>query len=71
MESVTVALHTAELLGAKEGETVAIIGAGSIGLAVGQVMRLRGSRVITVEPKPRRRELARKLGLEIVLDPGE
>ncbi len=71
MEPVTVALHTAELLELEKGESVAVFGAGPIGLAVAQVANLRGARVIVVEPKPQRRDLAVTLGFSTVMDPSK
>jgi L-iditol 2-dehydrogenase len=46
------------------------VGAGMIGLCLVQVLRAAGcARVFAVDPQAERRELARKLGADVVLDP--
>jgi len=72
VEPLAVAVHAVNLARLEPGETVAVLGAGSIGLTVLQVARDRGARVVLVtEPLPARRALAKKLGAEQVLDPRE
>lgn len=51
------------------GETAVVIGAGPVGLMFTALLRLAGTTVITAEPAPERRELARALGADEVLDP--
>ena len=52
------------------GETVAVVGAGPIGLMGIQVARIQGAgQVIAVEPAARRQELARRCGAAAVVDP--
>lgn len=51
------------------GDTVAVLGAGPIGLGVVAACVAKGARVIVVEPSARRVELARTLGAEFVVDP--
>ncbi|HEY0738436.1 MAG TPA: zinc-binding dehydrogenase [Herpetosiphonaceae bacterium] len=52
------------------GETALIFGQGIVGLLVAQVLRRAGARrVIAVEPAPLRRELARRAGVNLVLEP--
>ncbi len=52
------------------GESVVVMGAGPIGLSAVQGARIRGANpIICVEPIAERRELARKLGATVVLDP--
>ena len=52
------------------GDAVAIFGMGAIGLMAVQLARLAGaSPVIAVEPLSNRRELAARLGADVVLDP--
>ena len=54
------------------GDTVAVLGAGPIGLLCMQVARAAGaSRVFVSEPAPARAEAARKLGANAVVDPTE
>ena len=53
------------------GETVAVFGLGVPGQLAAQLARLNGARVIAIDGVASRRELARRLGAEVVLDPGE
>lgn len=50
------------------GETVAVFGLGVIGQVVVQLARLSGARVIAVDLVPERLELAKRLGVEAVID---
>lgn len=53
------------------GKAVAVIGCGPIGLfAVGIAAAAGAERVIAVEPHPDRLEIARRMGADLVLDPG-
>lgn len=52
------------------GDTVAIFGAGIVGLIALMLIRRTGAgRVIVFDPLPLRRDMARKLGADVVLDP--
>jgi threonine 3-dehydrogenase len=52
------------------GRTVAVLGTGTIGLFAILIARGMGARqVIGIEPDPHHRELARKLGCDVVLEP--
>jgi threonine 3-dehydrogenase len=63
------AVHTA-LSAPIAGSTVAIFGAGPIGLFAVPIARASGARrIITIEPSPYRRELARVMGSHVVVDP--
>jgi len=53
------------------GETVAVFGLGVPGQLAAQLARLNGGRVIGIDGVPSRRELARSLGAEAVLDPAD
>lgn len=53
------------------GETCVILGAGIMGLLHAQVARSIGARVILVELDPARRERAREVGADFVIDPDE
>ncbi|MGA3035410.1 MAG: zinc-binding dehydrogenase, partial [Terracidiphilus sp.] len=56
----------------RAGETVAVIGAGPIGLLTIAALRaVNAGRIWAVEPLAHRRELARELGAHAVLDPQE
>lgn len=55
-----VALNAVSMAGITEQDTVLIQGQGLIGQLFGQWARLRGARVLAVEPTPRRAALSRK-----------
>jgi L-iditol 2-dehydrogenase len=71
-EPLAVAMHSLRLASIRRGETVAVIGAGPIGLLT--IAALRASqtgRIWVVEPLAHRRELARGIGADAALEPGE
>lgn len=71
-EPLAVALHSARLASITPGETVAVIGAGPIGLLTIAALRTKtAGRIFAIEPVPHRRELARMLGAEAVFEPAE
>jgi L-iditol 2-dehydrogenase len=71
-EPLAIALHSLRLASIRPGETVAVIGAGPIGLMTIASLRATGaSRVWAVEPQLHRRELARAIGADVVLEPGD
>lgn len=71
IEPLAVALHSMKLGEPKLGETVAVFGAGPIGLLTIAVLKLSGAgRVWSIEPLAARRELARAVGADVILDPG-
>lgn len=51
------------------GESVVIFGLGLLGLMAAQVARAAGLIVVGFEPSPQRRETARQLGFDDVIDP--
>jgi 2-desacetyl-2-hydroxyethyl bacteriochlorophyllide A dehydrogenase len=53
------------------GETVAVFGLGVPGQIAAQLARLNGARVIGVDGIAARRDLATKLGADVVLDPAD
>lgn len=54
------------------GKAVAVIGCGPIGLfAVGIARAAGAASVVAVEPAPERREIARRMGADLLVDPGE
>ena len=54
------------------GDSVAVIGAGPVGLLALQAAKASGaSKVFVIEPIPKRREIAKKLGATAVYDPQE
>ncbi len=68
-EPVAAAVHAVNKGGIKEGDYVAVIGAGPIGLLVGQVAMTKGAEVIVSEILSRRRMKAGEFGFKAVLDP--
>ena len=71
-EPLAVALHSLSLASIRAGETVAIIGAGPIGLLTIAALRaVKAARIWAVEPLMHRRELAREIGADIAIEPGE
>lgn len=72
LEPLASAVHGQKLVQIQPGETVAILGAGSIGLMHLQLARARGaSRVIVVDKNPQRLEFALDYGASEVLNPDE
>jgi 2-desacetyl-2-hydroxyethyl bacteriochlorophyllide A dehydrogenase len=69
-EPVSVCIHCIDMAPMKPGVTVAITGAGPIGLILMQLARLSGASLIFVtEPVASKRKLAEKLGADVVVDP--
>lgn len=69
-EPIACCLHGMDLTNVKNGDTVMIIGGGTIGLIMLQLAKLSGAAIlITVEPVQLKREMALKLGADIVIDP--
>ena len=69
-EPLAIALHSIKPVAPQIGETAAVFGAGPIGLLTVFVLKLAGvSRVWVVEPVAHRREMARQMGAEAVIDP--
>lgn len=65
LEPLGVAIHAVGLAGLKPMTSVAILGAGPIGLAILQVARWSGAgSIVVVEPVGARRALARELGAD-------
>jgi len=58
--------------GIRPGDNVVIFGGGPIGLAAIAIMkRMGGVKVILSEPSAKRRELAKKMGADVTIDPAE
>lgn len=71
-EPLAIALHSLRLVSIRQGETVAVIGAGPIGLLTIAALRAANAgRIWAVEPLAHRRELARQIGADVVVVPGE
>ena len=71
-EPLAIAVHSLRLASIRPGETVAVIGAGPIGLLTIAALRAaKAGRIWAVEPLAHRRELARGIGADAVLEPAE
>lgn len=72
VEPLAVAMHSLVLASIQPGETVAVIGAGPIGLlTIASLRAAKAGKIWAVEPLPHRRELAKMMGADVVLEPGE
>jgi (R,R)-butanediol dehydrogenase/meso-butanediol dehydrogenase/diacetyl reductase/L-iditol 2-dehydrogenase len=70
LEPVSVAVHTIDIAGIRPGGTVAISGAGPIGLLCLEVaLKAGAARALVSEPIAEKREVAKKLGADVVVDP--
>jgi L-iditol 2-dehydrogenase len=70
-EPLAVVLHSMQFASPRPGETAVVFGAGPIGLLTVVVLKLSGlTRVWSVDPVAHRRELARAVGADAVIDPG-
>ena len=68
METALNVVHDAH---ARLGETALVFGQGVVGLLVTRLLGMSGIRVLAVEPVPRRRELALKMGADAAFGPEE
>ena len=69
VEPMAVALHAARLAAPGPADTCVVLGLGSIGLNVVQMLKALGAhRVVGVDIAPVRLDLARRLGADVVLD---
>ena len=73
VEPLSTPVHAVRLAGGDlSGRTVAILGAGTIGLLVLAVARqAQAVRIVVCEPLPAKRERALRLGADAVFDPGD
>jgi 2-desacetyl-2-hydroxyethyl bacteriochlorophyllide A dehydrogenase len=72
IEPMSVSCYAVEEARIREGATIMILGAGVIGLGVLQACKAAGAaKVIVSEPSGMRRDMARKLGADVVLNPLE
>jgi threonine dehydrogenase-like Zn-dependent dehydrogenase len=68
-EPVSCVVHSVRALQPELGDDVVVIGAGPMGLLNVLVLKRRGARVIVCELDQARRDKARSLGADVVLDP--
>jgi (R,R)-butanediol dehydrogenase/meso-butanediol dehydrogenase/diacetyl reductase len=72
VEPLAVAVHAVKRARLRIGASVAVVGAGPIGLLVMQACRAAGAgKVFVIEPLKVRRELAARTGATAVFDPGQ
>jgi L-iditol 2-dehydrogenase len=70
VEPLAVIVHSLKIAKIHAGETVAVFGAGPIGLLTIAALKLAGvARIWSIEPVAERRELALTLGADAVIDP--
>jgi len=69
IEPIAVACHDVRMAAVQDGEQVAVIGGGPIGMLVAMVAQIRGARVVMAELNPFRIRLARELGVDAVNPP--
>lgn len=72
VEPLAVALHSMQFASVSSSETVAVFGAGPIGLLTIACLKLAGAgRLWAIEPVEHRRDLARQVGADALLDPSD
>jgi L-iditol 2-dehydrogenase len=72
VEPVSIAVHAVGRAPIRLNDTALVVGAGMIGLLVIQALRAAGcGRILAVDLDPGRLALARKLGADVVLQPGD
>jgi threonine dehydrogenase-like Zn-dependent dehydrogenase len=72
IEPVSCAVHGIDLAEIKAGDTVIIIGGGTVGLIMIQLAKNAGAaRTIVIEPLEHKRRIAQQLGADIILNPSE
>jgi len=72
VEPTAVAVHAVRQSGLRLGDTVAVFGAGPIGLLVIQSAKAAGaSKIIAVEVSPERQAFAKEVGADVVINPLE
>jgi 2-desacetyl-2-hydroxyethyl bacteriochlorophyllide A dehydrogenase len=70
IEPVSCAIHGIDLARIKPGDAVVILGGGTIGLIMLQLVRNTGAtRIMIVEPLAHKRAIAQQLGADVVLNP--
>jgi L-iditol 2-dehydrogenase len=71
VEPLAIALHSLKFVECQPGDTVAVFGAGPIGLLTIAALKVAGAgRIFAVEPVAHRREFAKHMGADAVIDPG-
>jgi threonine dehydrogenase-like Zn-dependent dehydrogenase len=71
-EPLAVGVHAVEKANVRGDEVPLVIGCGPVGLAVVAALKLKGLHpIVAADYSPKRRELAQKLGADIVVDPAK
>lgn len=69
-EPVACCVHGIDMCNISCGDTVAVIGGGMIGMIMLQLAKISGAgKLIMIEPVGSKREIAKKLGADITIDP--
>lgn len=69
-EPMAVALHAVRRSDVKKGDTAIVIGCGPVGLAVVCQLKARGvATIVASDFSPARRDLARRCGADVIVDP--
>lgn len=69
-EPIACSLHGIDLCNIKQGDNVAVIGGGTIGMIMLQLAKNAGANnLIMIEPVEKKRKLAKELGADICVDP--
>lgn len=69
-EPMAVGLHAVEKAGPIGDDVPLVLGCGPVGLAVIAALRVKGARpIIAADFSPKRRELAEKMGADVIVDP--
>lgn len=72
VEPLAVAWHAVNISPLKSGDSVLVLGGGPIGLAVIQVLKIKGAeKIIVSEMAHKRKEFAKHFGADFVLDPSK
>lgn len=66
---LSVGLHGVDMAGVSTGDSVVVIGLGTVGLGVTAAAAARGARVVGVDPRERCRTVARRLGAQETVQP--
>jgi L-iditol 2-dehydrogenase len=70
VEPVSCAIHGVDKAGIHAGDTAVILGGGTIGLIMLQLVQHAGAaQTMVVEPLPHKQDIARKLGATLIVDP--
>ncbi|MFD5400357.1 zinc-dependent alcohol dehydrogenase [Streptomyces griseorubiginosus] len=69
LEPTAAAVHAVDRLAVSASDRVAVIGAGTLGLAAAQITRAIGAQTVVLDPQPTARALAAELGLRARAQP--